>query len=114
MKFRKEKGKGKLVFITFLRRFRILTNQRINFYTAKAPFEKDYLKDVISTAEKQSSQFRSNLKFSAFYFILTYLAYREGGFELSFMNAKISEIPSLLEIGVFLMSVSIFLSGLCL
>jgi len=107
----KNEEKGALVFITALRRFRILTNQRTNFYTTKAPFDKEYLKDIVSTAEKQQSQIRSNLKLSALYFILTYLAYREGGFELSFMNAKISEIPSLLEIGVFLMSSSLFFSG---
>lgn len=110
-----EMKKPKIVWVNILSRYRILTNQRTHLLAANKQFSDEYLKDLFQAASEQSKVLQKSLKITALYLILMYLSRSGSDFELSFLNAKLSDIPSLLEISVFLFSSSLFVLGcLCL
>jgi hypothetical protein len=106
-----EGTKKSLVWITPLRRFRILTNQRSIALAKASQITPEFIAEVASSVDKQVRSTARSAILSALYLAIVYVAYSGSALEVAILGIKFGDVPRLLEISIFLFSISLFYQG---
>ena len=101
------KFSSKDVWITVLHRFQILTNQRSAAVKEAKLIDQKFVEGVFKQKSVLDGQLQRIFKFLGLYLLIIYLSVNGGDFTIPIINMKLSEIPSILEISVFLFSANL-------
>lgn len=105
------KTKVSRVFLTPSIRFRILTNQRTEYFRQNKLITPEFISDMISTYEKLSKSQARTFLLTSMYLAIMYIAYSGSGVDIKILGIEFSDVPKLKEISILLFSFGLFAIG---
>lgn len=100
------------VFLTPSFRFRILTNQRTEYFRQNKLVTSEFISDMVSTYEKLSKSQARTFLLTSVYLTILYIAYSGSGVDIKLLGIEFSDVPKLKEISILLFSFGLFAIGM--
>ena len=100
------------VLLTPSFRFRVLTNQRTEYFRQNKLVTLEFISDMVSTYEKLSKSQARTFLLTSMYFAVMYIAYSGSGVGIKILGVEFSDVPKLKEISTLLFSFSLFAIGI--